>query len=63
VGRYWITDSGSMRAGLPLPGRPPTEGPRWRPLEWSNTAKRPADLAAYLRQFTAMSEGRDRPRP
>ena len=37
----------------PIPGRPPCEGQRWRPLEGHNPCKRPKDLDAYLRQFTA----------
>ena len=49
---YWAY-SIDQRAGLPLPGRPPCEGQRWRPLEGHNPCKRPRDLDAYLRQFTA----------
>ncbi len=37
----------------PIPGRPPCEGQRWRPLEGHNPCKRPRDMAAYLAQFRA----------
>jgi hypothetical protein len=49
-GRWGYLDI-ERRAGEPIPGRPPVTGPRWRPLEWHNTAKRPKDMAAYRRQF------------
>jgi len=57
---YWAY-SIDQRAGLPLDGRPPCEGRRWRPLEAGNPCKRPKDLDAYLRQFTAKPPGSPRP--
>jgi hypothetical protein len=38
---------------MPIPGRPPCEGRRWRPHESLNDYPRPKDLAAYLASFQA----------